>query len=45
MDDMSPLEAGLLGSFIKLWADHYGCFLENKGGAMPSQHHWFVVTS
>jgi len=44
MDDIGR-EHKVLGQQLKIWSDRYGCILENKGGAMPSQHINFVVTS
>lgn len=44
MDDMG-MEHDKLGHFLKVWADHYGCSLEVKGGAIPSNFSKFIVTS
>ena len=44
MDDIGP-EHKVLGQQLKIWADRYGCILENKGGAMSSAYDTFVVTS
>lgn len=44
MDDIG-LEHRVLGQQLKIWADRYGCILENKGGAMSSAYEKFVVTS
>ena len=44
MDDIGP-EHKVLGQQLKIWADRYGCILENKGGAMSSAYDKFVVTS
>jgi len=44
MDDIG-LEHKCLGQQLKIWADRYGCILENKGGAMSSNFKKFVVTS
>ena len=44
MDDIGP-EHKVLGQQLKIWADRYGCILENKGGAMASAYDTFVVTS
>ncbi len=44
MDDMG-LDHKCLGQQLKIWADRYGCILETKGGAIPSQYAKFVVTS
>ena len=44
MDDIGP-EHKVLGQQLKIWADRYGCILENKGGAMSSAYETFVVTS
>jgi hypothetical protein len=44
MDDIG-LDHKCLGQQLKIWADRYGCILENKGGAMASAYKHFVVTS
>lgn len=44
MDDIG-LDHKCLGQQLKIWADRYGCILETKGGALPSNYDWFVVTS
>jgi len=44
MDDIG-LDHKCLGQQLKIWADRYGCILENKGGAMSSAYSNFVVTS
>lgn len=44
MDDFGK-EHKCLAQQLKIWADQYGCILENKGGSMPSNHTHFVVTS
>jgi len=44
MDDIGP-EHECLAQQLKIWADHYPCILETKGGAMPSAFTKFVVTS
>jgi len=44
MDDIG-LDHKCLGQQLKIWADRYGCILENKGGAMTSSYKHFVVTS
>lgn len=44
MDDIG-LEHECLAQQLKIWADHYSCILETKGGAVPSEFTAFVVTS
>jgi len=44
MDDIGK-QHSVLGTHLKLWSDRYGCILENKGGATPSAHLNFIVTS
>lgn len=44
MDDIGP-EHECLAQQLKIWADHYPCILETKGGAMSSSFTKFVVTS
>ena len=44
MDDIG-MEHKCLGQQLKIWADRYGCILENKGGAMSSNYDKFIVTS
>lgn len=44
MDDIG-LEHKCLAQQLKIWADRYGCILENKGGAMASNYEKFVITS
>lgn len=44
MDDIGK-EHSMLGQQLKIWADRYGCILENKGGAQTDNYDWFVVTS
>jgi len=44
MDDIG-LDHKCLGQQLKIWADRYGCVLENKGGAMTSSYKNFIVTS
>ena len=44
MDDLG-LDGITLGNELKIWTDRYGCILENKGGALPAQYDWFIVTS
>ncbi|MBA7683374.1 hypothetical protein ES703_91738 [subsurface metagenome] len=34
-----------LGHFLKIWADHYVCHGETKGGTVPLVHRDLVVTS
>lgn len=34
-----------LGHFLKIWADHYPCSGETKGGTVPLMHRDIVVTS
>ena len=44
LDDLG-LDGVSLTQELKIWTDRYGCILENKGGSVPSQYEWFVVTS
>lgn len=44
MDDLDTNHE-CLGYYLKIWADHYGCQFETKGGAIASNHKTFVVTS
>lgn len=44
MDDIGP-DHECLGQQLKIWTDHYSCLLETKGGGLPSEFEWFVVTS
>lgn len=30
---------------MKLWSDRYGVIGETKGGAVPLNHRWLIVTS
>jgi hypothetical protein len=30
---------------LKIWADHYACTGETKGGTVPLHHTLFIVTS
>ncbi len=45
MDDMAPEHGKFLATYMKHWGDHQQCVLQTKGGAEPSRHEWFVVTS
>ena len=44
LDDLG-LDGNILSQEIKIWSDRYGCILENKGGCIPSNYDWFIVTS
>lgn len=44
MDDLGP-DHECLAQQLKIWTDHYSCLLETKGGAIPAQYDWFIVTS
>lgn len=44
MDDIG-LDHACLGQQLKIWADHYSCLLETKGGGLPAEFDWFIVTS
>jgi len=44
MDDLG-LEHSVLGQQLKIWADHYPCILETKGGGIPATFKTLVVTS
>jgi len=44
MDDIG-LDHKCLGQQLKIWGDRYACILETKGGAVPSNFKYFVVTS
>lgn len=44
MDDIG-LEHECLGQQLKIWSDHYSCLLETKGGGLPANFDWFIVTS
>jgi len=42
---IDDLDTGVLGHHLKRWADKYGCTGETKGGTVPLQHKYFVITS
>lgn len=44
MDDFDKKHT-VLDYHLKIWADHYGCRFEIKGGSVPSKHEKFIVTS
>lgn len=44
MDDLDP-DHKVLGHHLKLWSDRYGVIGETKGGAVPLNHRWLIVTS
>lgn len=44
MDDIG-LEHSVLGQQLKIWADHYPCILETKGGGIPALFKTLVITS
>jgi hypothetical protein len=43
-DDVEP-KHNVLSQQFKLWADHYSCILETKGGAVQDNYEWFIITS
>jgi len=42
---MDDFDAAVLGHYMKIWADKWGCQGEVKGGTVNLQHTKFVVTS
>lgn len=42
IDDM---DTDVLAHYLKIWADHYPCSGETKGGTIPLQHEKIIVTS
>lgn len=42
---LDDLDTGILGHYLKIWADKYACSGEVKGGTVKLQHKLFIVTS
>lgn len=42
---LDDLDTGMLGHYLKIWADKYACTGETKGGTVNLRHKQFVVTS
>lgn len=42
---LDDLDTGVLGHYLKIWADKWSCTGEIKGGTVPLQHRVFIVTS
>lgn len=42
---LDDLDTGVLGHYIKIWADRWGCSGEVKGGTIPLLYRVFIVTS
>jgi len=42
---LDDLDTGMLGHYLKIWADKYACTGETKGGTINLRHKQFVVTS
>jgi len=42
---LDDLDTGMLGHYLKIWADKYACTGETKGGTINLRHTKFVVTS
>lgn len=42
---LDDLDCGVLGHYLKIWADRWACTGETKGGTVQLRHRLFVVTS
>lgn len=42
---LDDLDIGVLGHYLKIWADKWSCTGETKGGTIHLRHRLFVVTS
>lgn len=42
---LDDLDTGMLGHYLKIWADKYACTGETKGGTVNLRHKTFIVTS
>jgi len=45
MDNVDFNGGQTLGHYLKIWADRWACTGETKGGTIPLNHHFFIVTS
>lgn len=42
---LDDLDTGMLGHYLKIWADKYACTGETKGGTVNLRHKTFIITS